>query len=121
MTTHNVPTIPSPYTYQVGHFKSDATVIIEGSNNPAGWGAGGWDATGEGRLEFCGPLVKGPCAFLYGLCSVIDNRGGTGRLHREAEEAGLMFRAKDGDTFVMEGTEYTLTVDRRGYPTLTAK
>lgn len=124
MATHNITMTPSTYKSDVGHFKSEATFLIKDSSRsggPGGWGLGCWDETGEGRLVSGGDMVRGPCAFLYGLCSVIDNNGGTGRLHSEALANGLLFRVESGDTLVMEGTEYTLTLDGRGYPHLTVK
>lgn len=123
-TTHTIPTTPSRYDYEKGHFRSDATVLVEGAcsaGGPGGWLVGGWDATGEGRVEFQGPMVKGPYAFITGRAGVIDCNGGTGRLHREAEDNGLMFKAKEGDTLVMAGIEFAVAVDRRGYPKLTVK
>ena len=120
-TTHNIPT--TPYR-DPGHFKSEATILIEGSSRaggPGGWLVGGWDATGEGRVVMYGPMVKGPYAYITGRCSVMDNRGGTGAEHMRAEAQGLMFRAKDGDTMNLFGTTYTLSVDGRGYPHLTVQ
>lgn len=119
---HTIPTMPSRYSYDKGHFASEATLLVEGATpggGPGGWMVGGWDQTGEGRVEFQGPMVPGPYAFITGRAGVIDCNGGTGRLHREAEAQNLMFRVKAGDTVVLAGIEFTLSVDRRGYPHLT--
>ena len=121
-TTHNIPTTPSRYDYEPGHFRSEATILVEGScllGGPGGWMVGGWGATGEGRIEMYGPKVQGPYAFIVGRSGVIDNHGGTGAEHRRAEAQGLMFRVKAGDVLEMGGTSFTLSVDRRGYPHLT--
>ena len=63
-------------------------------------------------------MVKGPVAYIYGLAGVIDNHGGTGAEHARAADNGLLFDVSEGDTLVIEGTEYTLTLCKRGYPKL---
>ena len=124
---HIIPVEPynvgrsSEASYNLGHFVSPATLLVEGAcsaGGPGGWFVGGWDATGEGRTEYQGPMVPGPVAYIGGRAAVIDCNGGTGRLHREAEDQNLMFRVKAGDTVVLSDIEFTLTVDRRGYPHL---
>jgi len=127
MTTHTIPTTTrstDPDNYEFGHFKSAAILRIAGSSRaggPGGWGIGGWNEDGEGRLVFEGPMVKGPVAYAFGLAGVIDNHGGTGAEHARAADNGLLFDVSEGDTLVIDGTEYTLTLNRRGYPSLTAK
>lgn len=130
-TTHNIPTTPSQYATaslgslaarHKGHFESDAIVLIEGATReggPGGWGVGGWGIEGEGRLVHEGPMVKGPIAFLFGLASVIDRSGGTGRINSKAEAEGRLFRVKAGDDLVIDGVTYRLSLDKRGYPSLT--
>ena len=117
MKTHNIPTTPWDI-FGGGHFKSEATVLVEGSNNPAGWLVGGWETTAEGRIVYQGPMVKGPYGYMAGSCSVIDNHGGTGAILAKADKDGLLFRVKAGDTVTMSGINFTVTVDRRGYPHL---
>ena len=120
--THYIPTIPCPYNTK-GHFKSEATLIIEGASRdggPGGWRPGGWNAEGEGRVVFQGPMVKGPVGYIFGLCLVLSDRGGTGAEHREAESKGLMFRVKAGDILVLDGMSFTLSLDSQRYPHLTA-
>ena len=124
--THDIPTTDSPYDYEKGHFKSEATLLIEGANRqggPGGWFVGGWTAEGEGRTVCQGPMVPGPYAYVGGRCGVLaaDPRMGTKGAHDRAYMAGLLFQCKDGDTLTLHGTDYTLTLDRRGYPSLTPK
>jgi hypothetical protein len=123
-TTHTIPTVPSRYDYEIGHFRSEATIIVEGADplgGPGGWLVGGWDEYGEGRTEFQGVLVKGPYAFITGRAGVIDNHGGTGAIHSKAKADGLLFRVRALDTLVLAGIAFLLTVDKRGYPHLTVK
>lgn len=123
-TTHQIPTTPSRYDYEAGHFRSEAIILIETASKlggPGGWFVGGWDATGEGRIEHGGPKVQGPYAFIGGRCCVIDNHGGTGAEHQRADGKGMLFRVADGDTLVMAGLEFAVAVTPRGYPNLTLK
>ncbi len=123
MTTHTIPTVPNSYGDEPDHFKSEAILLVEGAcsaGGPGGWFVGGWGAEGEGRIVHQGPLVPGPYAYIGGRCGVIDNHGGTGADHKRADGKGLLFRVKAGDTVTLHGTDYTLSVDRRGYPHLTS-
>jgi len=116
-TRHAIPTIPSPYDYEQGRFKSHAILRIAGAcrtGGPGGWGLGGWTKEGTGRLVFKGPKEQGPQGFVFGRAGVIDTRGGTGREHRDAVAKGLLFDVEDGDELEMAGTVYKLTIDRRG-------
>jgi hypothetical protein len=70
--------------WEEGHFQGRGLIfLIAGSNNSPGWGIGGWDETGEGRLVTGGPKVRGPHAYFVALCGVIDNYGGTGAVLQE--------------------------------------
>ncbi len=123
-TTHLIPTVaerPDSCSFYQGHFKSTARVLIEGSCNRPGFGIGGWDKTGEGRLICQGPMVVGPHAYAFQHAGIICQGGGTGAELRKAEEEGRLFRCKAGDTLVIDDTPFLLTLCRRGYPTLTAK
>lgn len=118
-TRHIIPTTPN---FDRGHFSSDAVILIAGSSRsggPGGWSVGGWNAEGEARLVFRGPMVKGPFAYVFGRAGVIDNHGGTkGEQERKAAE-GLLFNVAAGDTLVIDGIEYILSLTRDGYPNLT--
>ena len=105
-----------------GFYKSPATVIIEGGSRaggPAGWRIGGWNVHAKARTEFQGPMVQGPVAYCFGIASVIDNHGGTKREREEADAKGLLIRVSDGDLLEIDGVEYKLTLNPRGYPKLT--
>ena len=122
-TQHNIPTDLNP-SYGNDHFKSAATLLIEGSSKaggPGGWFVGGWGADGEGRTTMGGPKVPGPVAYISGRCGVIDNHGGTKAEQERKDAENLLFRVKAGDTVTLHGTVYTLTLDYRGYPSLTVK
>jgi len=75
----------------------------------------------EGRQEMHGPLVPGPWAYAFGLCTVIDNYGGTGREAAEREEAGLEHEVSAGDVVVVGGHRYTVRIERGQYLYLDAR
>ena len=62
----------------------------------------------ESRKEFGGPMVPGPWAYTYGLCSVIDNHGGTGAEIAKAKDEGRGLEVKDGDLLRVAGHVYTV-------------
>lgn len=70
---------------------------------------------GASRRVTEGPLVPGPHAATFGLCSVIDNHGGTGRDIDEAKTAGLWVEVAEGDVLDIEGTLYRIRIVRREY------
>ena len=120
---HEIPTVPSQYEFERGHYSSQAIILVNNSSRsggPGGWGAGGWTEEGEGRLIEGGPQVKGPHAFLFGRCAVLsDNpRHGTGATHEQAQAEGQLFEVDEGDTVVLAGAEYTVKLSRFGYPSL---
>lgn len=125
MTRHEL-TLPvktsTRSVYEHGKYESDHIFLVAGasrSGGPGGWGLCGWSEEGQGRLTHGGPMVAGPVASLFGLCGVIDTHGGTGREHAEAEAAGRLIRLQAGDVLVVNGTEYEVSVNPRGYPHLT--
>lgn len=109
-------------TDESGHLESRGLIFrIANANRaggPGGWGIGGWDETGSGRLVCGGPLVSGPVAYFYGLASVLDNRGGTRAIHESADESGRLFDVSAGDTVVINGIAFVVSLDSRGYPSL---
>lgn len=90
-------------------------VLVEGSNNASGWGYGGWTAEGKGRAVDQGPLVQGPYAFAFGLCTVIDNHGGTAAEIEQAKAEGRLYHLKAGDNVEIAGTVYKVVLCKRGY------
>lgn len=51
----------------------------------------------EARQVSGGPMVPGPWAYTYGLCSVISTNGGTADDIREAKAKGLWIEIQHGD------------------------
>lgn len=62
----------------------------------------------EGRKEYGGPKVPGPWAYAFGLCTVIDNHGGTGLDIAKDKAAGLWLDVADGDEIEVAGHDYTV-------------
>lgn len=73
----------------------------------------------EERQVIQGPMVPGPWAYCYGLCTVIDNHGGTGSEMRSLEERGLVHHIERDDIVVVDGTRHLVEATRNGYPSLT--
>ena len=118
MTKHFIST----KTRHDNTFATDAIVRVRGASRlggPGGWGIGGWNEKTALRHVYQGPLVEGPQAYLFGLPAVIDTNGGTAAEQAAAAEAGLLFDVEDGDTLVIDGVDYRLSVNPRGYPKLT--
>ena len=61
------------------------------------WGVGYIPKGSEGRQEYQGPIVKGPWPFAYGLCTVIDNHGGSAAQSERDRAAGIEVDAHEGD------------------------
>lgn len=120
---HTIPTEPV-FGFGPDHFKSDAILLVKGSNRsggPGGWYVGGWGAAGAGRKVFGGPHVPGPYAYVNGHPGVISRHpgGGTRGEHERARTEGRLFEVEPGDVLEIYGTDYTLTLCPRGYPNLT--
>jgi hypothetical protein len=105
-----------------GFFKSEAIITVAGvdsSFGPGGFSIGGWDETAYARVDHGAPLVKGPHVYIYGLCSVIDNHGGTGAIHDKAKAEENFFNVEVGDELEINGLVYVVGLTDRRYPTLT--
>lgn len=72
----------------------------------------------EGRQVFQGPMVPGPWASPVGLCTVIDNFGGTAAEAAAGRAAGTEHPAAEGDDVVITWQDATyrfqLERDRHG-------
>lgn len=68
----------------------------------------------SGRKETGGPLVPGPWAYTFELCSVIDNHGGSAAETTEARAAGTVLDISDGDLISVEGHVYRVVFNPRG-------
>lgn len=123
-TIHEIPTTKTESSdWDKGCFKSPAIIMLEGNKRGkyTGFSVGGWDHTGKQRVIHAGPFVQGPQAYMNENCGVMDQNGGTGRINREAKEAGLLFEVKQGDALKIDGVVYEISVDRYGYPTLSPR
>jgi hypothetical protein len=97
----------------VGHsFKVLTKLTIKDSYS---WSGIGYVAAGAtGRKEFGGPMVEGPWAYGFGLCHVIDNRGGTGAEMDRLRADGLLFEVAGGELIEVAGTLYEVAIKRSG-------
>lgn len=69
----------------------------------------GWVSRGdEARQVTHGPMVPGPWAYAYGLSTVIDNNGGSGRESQEALEAKTEHWFNYGDFIEINGIIYVI-------------
>ena len=64
------------------------------------------------RQVFQGPLVEGPWASTFGLCSMLVAHDNSAEL---AEEASRTIEVQSGDIIKVEGTFYEVEVYRREY------
>lgn len=114
--TYTPATEPSPYG-EKGYFAMlyGARLLVEGSNNPSGWRIGGWTKDGEGRKVDGGLIEAGLYAFAFGLCTVIDNHGGTGAEIDRARRKGLLIEARPGDKLKLPGGVYRIVLCPRRY------
>lgn len=104
-----------------GFFRSPVILRVAGADRaygPGGFAIGGWTAEAEARTYHGGPLVRGPHAYVFGLCGVIDTRGGTAREHAEARAEGRLIDVEAGDELVIAGETYRVRIDRRRIPHL---
>lgn len=73
----------------------------------------------SGRKETGGPMVPGPWAFAYGLCVVINNRGGSGAESARRLAEGNEIEFDFGDVFEIEGVQFCANVAHNGNLELT--
>lgn len=66
------------------------------------------------RKDHGGPQVPGPWAGAHGLCTVIDNFGGTAREAADRVAAGLEYVVNVGDVVEIEGVHFTVEIWKRG-------
>jgi hypothetical protein len=98
----------------VSETKDDGRVVTSDHvlREPGGrrFGVGGIPKGQTGRKISQGPLVPGPWAFTFGLCTVIDNYGGTGAEIERNEKANREHAVLDGDIVVFDGRKYTVAL-----------
>jgi len=116
-----IPTKPSIYKEDVGHFTSSAIIRVSGQRNWHTCSVGGWTEKGEGRIVHGGPKVKGPHAYLFGngICMTNNPKvSGTSADIRRAKDANRYYDLSPGDIVRLEGTEYCVGINRNGFPAL---
>lgn len=86
--------------------KCDMILVEKGTYNR--FKIGGVPKGSEGRKEHGGELIPGPWHYIFGLCTVIDNHGGTGAEMDRARQQKLVLEVSPGDKLVIDGIEYTL-------------
>lgn len=81
---------------------------IGGGNVPTRYGVGGVAKGQKGRKEFGGPMIAGPWHYVFGLCTVIDNYGGTGAEMAEKRAANLVVEVELGEVILIDGIKYVI-------------
>ncbi len=66
----------------------------------------------EARKYMNGPLIPGPWAYTFGLSTILDNHGGSGRESTDALAAGTEHMVDDGDLLEIDGHTYRIRVIR---------
>lgn len=84
----------------------DNRLIVDGFTTT--FGIGHVPEGESGRKQSHGCLVPGPWAFVYGLATVIDNRGGTAADIARQRREGKLVEAKLGDILIVAGHEYRI-------------
>ena len=103
MTTHFIPTNARPA--DKGHFESP--VLLTYRDRPSRYKVGGWDKTGEGRIEHGGPKVAGPHVFTYEATYV--DHADSKREYDSLVAKGLVKTVQPGDLLVIAGTRYVVS------------
>jgi len=109
---HHTETTMKPKTHKInvepipGCLYADNRLIVEGYSTH--FCVGVVPEGEEGRKVYQGPLVPGPWAFAFGLCTVIDARGGTAREVERQRSEGRLVEARVGDIIVADGHKYRI-------------
>lgn len=82
---------------------------VRGTDLYRTFSVGGWEAGSYHRVEHQGPLVEGPVAWMNENATTIT-------AHKQERREQILVEA--GDTIILRGTAFTITVDSRGYITL---
>jgi hypothetical protein len=117
-------------TYNVGGFTTPDRTLPDGSSSHVdrerpygddktvrlmvvgqrgvGFGIGAVDEDLHRNLGPGLPTAPGPHVYAYGLCGVIDNRGGTRSEIDQARANGLLIQAEIGDMLEVDGTLWSI-------------
>lgn len=116
-----------PFTYSEGHPGAGTPQALYSQDHWAGpelamfyktdrgtdlyrtFSVGGWEAGNYHRVENGGQLVEGPVAWM-------NENPVTLTAHKQEPREQIL--VEDGDTLILRGTAFTVTVDARGYITL---
>ena len=118
MTTSNEATNVIPYSDGITLLgNNDATTLSTGA---ARFNVGFIPEGSEARKVCNGPMVPGPWAYAFALCTVIDNHGGTGAENARAKAAARWLDVADGDSIEVCGHQFTVAFtdgySQRGIP-----
>lgn len=72
METIKIPTRPSRYKSQPGHWREQEGVVLQLKGTRRRYGLGYVDSTGECRRVYQGPILPGPYAFMTANAIVIS-------------------------------------------------
>lgn len=103
MTTQTIPVVIPKQT----------RLIVAGISHGSGFQVGYVPAGESARKVYQGPLVPGPWAYAYPLCSVISTDGGTSAEMAREKAAGLLLHVALGDRIEVEGLAYAVKATDR--------
>ena len=104
--------------WRPGHWVTKHKLFVTRKDGTsARFALGGWNKDGEGRLVQDGPMVKGPVAYAYGLCTVMaaDPEQGSGAEHRRGVEEKTEHEVDEGSVIELDGVAYTVRLTKRGH------
>lgn len=112
---HPAAGVPQPIFTQDHHVGPELAVFYRnhrGTDLYNTYTVGCWEAGNYHRVENGGPLVEGPHAWM-------GENGFAVTAHKQVQRERIV--VAPGDTLILRGTEYEVSVDRQVYVTLTAK
>lgn len=100
---------------------NNSRVLVAGSNARFGWHFGFMPRGKSGRQVMNGPMVEGPWAYTFAMPATLSGDGhGSAWEMEEEKKRGTLYSVAAGEVVELDGTNYTVTVDRRGYVELQA-
>lgn len=104
-------TISIPFSPNGSTMRSEHVLRINGRR----YKMGGVPVGGEGRQEHQGPMVPGPWAYVFELCTVMDDSGtGTSNESAQMRAAGTEHELSAGDRVTFDGQTYEITISAMG-------
>lgn len=83
-------------------------IILKNMHSYDRYAVGGVPKGRSGRKENGGPLVPGPWHYMFGLCTVIDNYGGTGAEMAKARAENRVYDIEPGTKLEIDGLKYVI-------------